>query len=156
MLAREVTDRSYGWPVEQWDATAEGVLRLPSGRLLRGRGVARGVPPGVLPHFSLFLLADRPEPVAWAQRWVRWPDFRLPSDPADARAALTEAWQRSVNERVEVACRGGRGRTGTALACIAVLDGVPAVDAVDYVRRNYHPRAVETRRQRRFVAQFEP
>jgi hypothetical protein len=33
---------------------------------------------------------------------------------------------------VEIACGGGRGRTGTALACLAVLDGVPAEQAVAY------------------------
>jgi hypothetical protein len=155
MLAREVTVRSYGWRVGQWDATVEGVLRLPSGRLVRGRGVGRGQPVAPLPEFSVFLLAERPPPVDWDERWVRWPDFRLPANRADAGAALQEAWQRSANERVEVACLGGRGRTGTALACIAVLDGVPPADAVDFVRRNYHRRAVETRRQRWFVAQFE-
>jgi protein-tyrosine phosphatase len=57
---------------------------------------------------------------------------------------------------VEVACSGGTGRTGTALACLAVLDGVPAADAVTFVRANYRPRAVETPSQRRFVARFDP
>jgi protein-tyrosine phosphatase len=74
-----------------------------------------------------------------------------PADPAAAREAFVEAWQRSATERVEVACMGGVGRTGTALACIAVLDGVPASEAVGYVRRHYHRRAVETPGQRRFV-----
>jgi protein-tyrosine phosphatase len=55
---------------------------------------------------------------------------------------------------VELACGGGVGRTGTALACLAVLDGVPADEAVDYVRRHYHPSAVETPWQRRFVRRF--
>jgi protein-tyrosine phosphatase len=67
---------------------------------------------------------------------------------------LTEAWERADEERVEIACRGGTGRTGTALACLAVLDGVPAEDAVAFVRRHYRPRAVETRWQRRFVLRF--
>ncbi|NUP61376.1 MAG: protein phosphatase, partial [Nonomuraea sp.] len=57
-------------------------------------------------------------------------------------------------ERVEVACGGGRGRTGTALACLAVLDGVPAAEAVRYVRSHYDRHAVETPWQRRFVARF--
>jgi len=35
---------------------------------------------------------------------------------------------------------GGRGRTGTALACIAILDGVPARQAARYVREHYPPR----------------
>ena len=59
-----------------------------------------------------------------------------------------------MNERVEIACGGGRGRTGTALACMAVLDGVPRDEAVTYVREHYDARAVETPWQRRYVAHF--
>lgn len=90
----------------------------------------------------------------WPSRWVRWPDWWLPADPSDATAALLELWRRADAERVEVACSGGQGRTGTALACLAVLDGLPARDAVRYVRRHYNPRAVETPWQRRYVRQF--
>lgn len=56
---------------------------------------------------------------------------------------------------MEVACGGGRGRTGTALACVAVVDGVPATDAVQYVREHYSLHAVETPWQRRYVRRFE-
>ncbi len=85
---------------------------------------------------------------------MRWRDFSLPADPAACRAVLTEAWERSADERVEIACRGGTGRTGTALACLAVLDGVPAAEAISFVRAGYRPRAVETRGQAAFVARF--
>ncbi len=85
---------------------------------------------------------------------MRWPDFRLPSDRVAAAEALALAWRRAEHERVEVGCGGGVGRTGTALACIAVLDGVPAAEAVAYVRARYHPRAVETPWQRRYVEGF--
>jgi hypothetical protein len=137
-----------------WDPAAAGVLALPSGRLVRGRGLARPLPAGPLPQFALYLLGSPPPPAAWESRWVRWPDFRLPADRAAAVAALREALDRAAAERVEVACHGGRGRTGTALACLAVLDGVPAGEAVGYVRAHYSPRAVETFGQRRFVARF--
>ena len=137
-----------------WDPDAAGVLALPSGRLIRGRGLARPLPGGPLPQFALYLLGQQPPPVEWPSRWVRWPDFRLPADRADALAALREAWARAAAERVEVACHGGQGRTGTALACLAVIDGVPAAEAVAYVREHYHPRAVETLWQRRFVRDF--
>lgn len=139
-----------------WSADAPGVMRLPSGRLVRGRGLWRDVPDGPLPEFALYLLGDEPEPVDWETRWVRWPDFRLPADHADAREAFVLALRRAANERVEVACMGGNGRTGTALACIAVLDGVPPRSAVAYVREHYSSRAVETIRQRRYVARFRP
>jgi protein-tyrosine phosphatase len=78
----------------------------------------------------------------------------LPADPADARDALLELWRRAEIERVEVACSGGQGRTGTALACLAVLEGVPRSDAVNYVRRHYNTRAIETPWQRRYVRRF--
>lgn len=109
------------------------------------------MPPGSPPDLGIYLLARRPDPVGWDARWVRWPDFGLPKDRAAAMAAFREAWLRSETERVEVACGGGRGRTGTALACIAVLDGVPAGQAVAFVRRWYSPHAVETPWQHRYV-----
>ncbi|MET9533727.1 protein phosphatase [Streptomyces sp. NPDC006649] len=141
-------------PVETWDPSAAGVLRLPSGRLIRGRGLSRPLPAGPTPTFALYLLGREPSAVDWESRWIRWPDFRLPADRAAAAGALREAWERAAGERVEVACHGGRGRTGTALACLAVLDGVPGAEAVGYVRERYDPHAVETPWQRRFVRRF--
>ena len=90
----------------------------------------------------------------WDSRWLHWRDFRLPRDLADAREAFWEAWERARWQRVEVACPGGWGRTGTALACIATLDGVPAGDAVTFVRSHYGQRAVETLSQRHYVRRF--
>lgn len=140
---------------EQWDAGGAGVLRLPSGRLVRGRGLCHPLDPGApVPSYGIYLLGKRPPEVSWESRWIRWPDFRLPKDRADARAALAGAWERAATERVEIACGGGRGRTGTALACLAILDGVPPQDAVSYVRRHYDRHAVETPWQRRYVRTF--
>lgn len=141
-------------PPPPWDPKAAGVLRLPSGRLVRGRGLRDPLPEGVQPDFGLYLLGHEPPPVDWESQWLRWPDFRLPSDRTAAVDALRRAWARTESERVEVACHGGRGRTGTALACLAVLDGVPPEQAVAYVREHYARRAVETPWQRRFVTRF--
>ena len=142
--------------VDLWDDGAPGVLVLPSGRRVRGRGLRAPLPEGPLPRFGVYLLGRPPGDPGWASRWVRWPDFRLPAAPDDLRDALSEALERSGTERVELACGGGTGRTGTALACLAALDGVPPGNAVAFVRRGYRPRAVETRRQARFVAAFPP
>ncbi|MCK7625237.1 protein phosphatase [Streptomyces sp. RS10V-4] len=139
---------------DTWRPTAPGVLRLPSGRLVRGRGLRHPLPDGPAPHYGVYLLGKPPPDVAWEARWVRWPDFRLPSEPGQARTVLREAWHRAAAERVELACGGGRGRTGTALACLAVLDGVAADRAVDFVRRNYDRHAVETPWQKRYVRRF--
>lgn len=140
-------------------------MRLPSGRLVRGRGLHHGTErhrtagygtsQSVAPEFGLYLLSKPPVSLGWQSRWVCWPDLWLPIDRDDAREALLELWRRAEFERVEVACSGGQGRTGTALACLAILDGVPASDAIAYVRRHYSPRAVETLWQRRYVRQFE-
>ena len=143
-------------PATPWDPDARGVLLLPSGRLIRGRALRRPHPDGQLPELGLYLTSKPPEPTPWPQRWLRWPDFRTPSDADEARAALLEAWQRSAGERVEIGCGGGRGRTGTALACVAVLDGVAPSQAVAYVRAHYDARAVETPWQARWVRRFAP
>lgn len=127
---------------------------LPSGRRIRGRALRRPLPDGPTPHFTVCLLGTQPPPLPWESRWLRWPDFRLPGDHAEARQTLREVWARAETERVEVACAGGRGRTGTALACLAVLDGVPAAPAVQFVRRNYAAHAVETPCQKRYVRRF--
>ncbi|MET9483136.1 protein phosphatase [Streptomyces sp. NPDC006638] len=139
---------------ESWRPTDTGVLALPSGRLVRGRGLRRPLPAGATPSFAVYLLGQEPPEVPWETRWLRWPDFRLPTSRPLARAVLGEVWERAADERVELACGGGRGRTGTALACLAVLDGVPADRAVAYVRAHYSRHAVETPWQRRYVRRF--
>ena len=103
----------------------------------------------------MYLLARRPGPFEWEHRWVRWPDLRAPASTPDAVAALREAYERSAVERVEIACRGGVGRTGTALAAVAVVAGVPPAEAVAWVRRRYDRRAAETPWQRRWVLTLE-
>ncbi|MEU9466829.1 protein-tyrosine phosphatase family protein [Streptomyces avermitilis] len=138
---------------DTWSPASVGVLRLPSGRLVRGRGLRHPLPEGPAPTYAVYLLGKRPPEVPWETQWLRWPDFRLPSDRAEAREVLTDAWRRAAAERVEIACGGGRGRTGTALACLAVLDGVPPQEAVTYVRAHYDRHAVETPWQRRYVRQ---
>jgi hypothetical protein len=132
-----------------------GVVELPDGTRLRGRGMRAGAPSGSVPGWSLFLLGSPPHDVAWPHRWLRWRDFWLPSDRSDARAAFEEAHARAANgTRVEVVCLGGRGRTGTAIACIAQLGGVLAEDAVGWTREHYDRHAVETPWQRRYVRRF--
>ena len=109
-------------------------MALPSGRIVRGRGLHYALPAGPLPDFAGVYLLGKPPPVlTWESRWVHWRDLRLPTDSADAMEALVEAWRRAASERVEVACMRGIGRTGTALACIAILERIPPAQAVSYV-----------------------
>ncbi|MFK4100024.1 protein phosphatase [Streptomyces sp. NPDC019531] len=141
--------------MQGWDEQDPGVLRLPSGRLVRGRGLRRRLDPAAqTPSYGIYLLGGSPPEVPWDSRWLRWPDFRLPTDREEAREVLAEGWRRAAEERVEIACGGGKGRTGTALACLAVLDGVRPEEAVAYVRAHYDRRAVETPWQRGYVTRF--
>jgi len=124
-----------------------GVTALPSGIEVRGRALSRPASPA---DFAL-VLAGGPVP-DWPFRRIRWPDFGVPADTADALDALREAHRRAhAGQRVEAACRGGVGRTGTALAALAILDGLPLHEAVRWVRAGYHPRAIETRSQRHWL-----
>lgn len=137
-----------------WGDSDVGVLTLPSGRKVRGRGLRDPMPAGPQPDFGLYLLGHQPPAVSWSSRWLRWRDFWLPADRALAAGAFREVWERAETQRVEVACLGGRGRTGTALAAVAVIDGVPAQEAVGYVRANYRAGAVEMPWQRKYIAHF--
>ncbi|GAA4690314.1 Protein-tyrosine phosphatase [Promicromonospora umidemergens] len=135
--------------MNQWDLI-DGVVELPDGRRLRGTGLRRPRRDAPPPDFAVYLLGRDPRPDR-EYRWVRWRDFRLPDSTEQAVAALREAHTRAESERVEIACGGGVGRTGTALAVLAVLSGVAPDDAVAWVRTHYHRRAVETRHQKRWV-----
>jgi hypothetical protein len=95
----------------------------------------------------------------WAPTWpadvIAWPDFGLPDEPDVAARQITDAFQRARRgELVEVGCLGGTGRTGTVLACMAVLAGVPVAQAVPWVRAAYRPEAVETVEQEAWVQWF--
>jgi hypothetical protein len=133
-----------------WPA-GPGVVELPDGRRIRGRGLRNPEPDGPPPDFGVYLLGRDPGPFPWGHRWVRWSDFRLPASTPDALEALGEAFARAAAERVEIACSGGIGRTGTGLAAIAIMAGVPPADAIAWVRQRYHTHAVETPGQRRWV-----
>lgn len=142
------------------EARPTGRVELPDGTVVFGRGRREPLPPAPLPQFGLYL-GRRPDPRRrgwtpdWPAEWVDWPDFGIPHDRDRAAVAITEAYRRARDgERVEVACGGGNGRTGTVLACMAVLAGHPATDAVAWTRRHYRPRAVETPGQRRWVTWF--
>jgi protein-tyrosine phosphatase len=102
------------------------------------------------PDYGLYLDGRWQPP--WAHDHLDWPDFGIPGDPALVLVALRSALDRArAGERVEVGCLGGHGRTGTALACLAVLAGHPATDAVAWVRASYCPKAVETPAQEAFI-----
>ena len=103
--------------------------------------------------FGLYLDAQW-EP-SWPADLIEWRDFGLPEDEESAARKIEAAFGRARRgELVEVGCLGGRGRTGTVLACMAVLAGVSSADAVAWVRDAYRPEAVETAEQEEWVRWF--
>jgi hypothetical protein len=129
------------------------VLELPDGtRVLASGWFERGAT-DPLPHFGLYL--DPMWQPTWPAAHMDWPDFGVPRDLTQADALIEEAFRRAqAGEDVEVACVGGHGRTGTVLACMAVLAGVPAADAVTWVRQHYCPRAVQEPSQQYWMERF--
>ena len=104
----------------------------------------------VAPDFGLYL--DERWAPPWPHELLDWPDFSVPDDPAVVVAALGALRERARSgEQVEIGCYGGHGRTGTALACLAVICGLPPKDAAAWVQSAYCDRAVETDDQEAFV-----
>ena len=137
-------------PMSRW-AMAVGVVELPDGRRLRGRGLGVDQVPAEAAEFALHLTGLRPPPAPWPSVWVPWPEFGLPWSTVQALDAIRDAYRRSATQRVEVACGSGTGRTGSVLAVLATLSGVPSETAVTWVRTHYRSHAVETPWQRRWV-----
>jgi len=107
------------------------------------------------PDRAFGLYADPHWEPTWPADIISWRDFGLPEEPEVAARQIASAFDRARGgELVEVGCLGGCGRTGTVLACMAVLAGVPSSDAVAWVRAAYRPEAVETAEQERLVGWF--
>ncbi|CAN5473594.1 protein-tyrosine phosphatase family protein [soil metagenome] len=128
-------------------------VRLPDGTDVIASAIADRQPDNRKLDFGLYL-----DP-AWEPEWpaalIEWPDFGLPSFPDDAHRKIVGAFRRArAGERVEVGCLGGLGRTGTVLACFAVLCGLDPAPAVEWVRTGYDRRAIETAGQEQWVAWF--
>lgn len=103
------------------------------------------------PDYGLYL--DRQWQPPWDHNHLDWPDFGVPDDVDSVLVALTAVQDRALSgQHVEIGCLGGHGRTGTALACLAVLGGEPPQGAVAWVRANYCSKAVETPEQAAFVS----
>lgn len=88
--------------------------------------------------------------------FIDWPDYGLPTRWEVAARCIIDAYKKAENGLwVEVGCIGGHGRTGTVLACMAVLSGLNAQDSVNYVRDYYCNQAIESDEQEWYVEWFE-
>ncbi|MFI0447295.1 protein-tyrosine phosphatase family protein [Actinomadura sp. 6N118] len=141
-------------------APLPGAIQLPDGTWVRGRGLRKPRPDGPAPDLGLYLGSDRlrrrhEAALSWSHTWIDWPDFLLPRDREQAIEDIRALYERArAGAAAEVACGGGVGRTGTVIACLAVLAGTDPAEAVAWARAAYNHRAVETPWQRRWVARF--
>jgi protein-tyrosine phosphatase len=128
-------------------------VALPDGTAVTAVSFDPGDPYGRdQPPDSGLYLDERWQP-PWPHDHVDWADFGLPADTTAFVASLRSLLDRArAGEQVEIGCLGGHGRTGTALACLAVLAGHPPDEAVAWVRESYCDKAVETPDQASFVA----
>ncbi len=79
------------------------------------------------------------------------PDFGVTDDRDGLRAVLDDALARvRAGQRVVVACRAGRGRTGTIVACLLRDAGLDAEAAIGLTRAS-RTGTIEREAQERFV-----
>jgi protein-tyrosine phosphatase len=129
------------------------VITFPDGTRVRASPISERQVDDPERAFGLYL--DKQWDPTWEACVIDWPDFGLPEDPEAAAQDIVAAFDRARRgELVEVGCLGGRGRTGTVLACMAVLAGVPGDEAVAWIRQAYRPEAVETPEQEEWVRWF--
>ena len=84
------------------------------------------------------------------------PDYGVP-DEAGLRAILAqmlEAMRTAPNDAYHIGCKAGIGRTGTVMACLAMMAGAVEGDPVAWLRAAYFQGAIETPGQEAFVRGF--
>lgn len=80
--------------------------------------------------------------------YTHWQDFGLPTLPIPEFVRLLKFVESLAKDHtMEVGCIGGHGRTGTALASLAVIAGLTPNEAIENVRTLYCEKAIETDRQ---------
>ena len=141
--------------IRQWSKHESGVVAFSSGARIRGRSIRHHNADRSSPDYTLVLSSFYPRHPPKAEvHWIKWPEFCLPVNKLKALHALNVILKRGAYSRVDIACRGGVGRTGTALACIATLDGMDPTNTLKLIRDTYHPRAAETPWQQWYISNF--
>ena len=108
------------------------------------------------PDFALYLDNSWDSPgLAYI---LYWPDRELPPESlwgATVHAIVDTYKKAQAGLMVDVGCIGAHGRTGTVLACMAVLDGMNYLEAIEFVREAHCSKAIETDEQEWFVNYFQ-
>lgn len=145
----------YNWATS--DRHASHPCVFPDGTTVYGTSLSKKTDPDRKdPDYALYVdMGWVPSSMAVM---LPWQDYGLPRVSFKfADYAIKEAFSwAQAGAIVEVGCIGAHGRTGTVLACMAVLADpkMTATEAVTYVRTVYCHHAIETREQEWFVARF--
>jgi hypothetical protein len=128
---------------------------LPGGTRILGSGQFDRTSGAEIPDFGLYAYEGwRP---TWPSAFIDWVDFGLPLDTPSAYRLIVDAFDRARGgQLVEVGCHAGNGRTGCMIACMAILAGTPASEAVEWTRSHYCLQAIDTSEQERWVEAFTP
>lgn len=107
-----------------------------------------------IPDFGLY--ADWMWNPWWRNEHIDWKDYGMPTDYDVAFEQISDAYEKAKRGLiVEIGCIGGHGRTGTILACMAVLDGMQPNEAVKHIESKYCHLVIETNDQEWFVHWFD-
>lgn len=155
----------WNYDKERWDWAEEGTkytfkcrhyddaVKFPDGTVVYASSMHDRSFDDETPDWGLYLDSG------WAPNGmagiIDWPDYDIPTNYYTAAYMIIDAYRKAkAGYWVEVGCIGGHGRTGTVLACMAVLGGVSHRKAVQWVRQNYCKDAVECKEQAWFVSWF--
>lgn len=84
-----------------------------------------------------------------------WSDWGVPENPHLLRIILVWLLEEATSGKIiEIGCLGGHGRTGTALACLLVLQGLTTKQAIRRVWQDYCDLAIETKSQLSLIKSF--
>lgn len=128
---------------------------LPGGTRILASGCFDRTTGEEVPDFGLYAYEGwRP---TWPAAFIDWVDFGLPVDTLLASRLIVETFERvRSGQLVEVGCHIGNGRTGCIIACMAILAGTAASDAVEWTRSHHCLHAIDTSEQERWVEAFTP
>lgn len=155
--AKATSSGGMGWQVDDWGWSKcrhyfQPVL-MPSGDTIycSSSMSANQRSENERPNFGIYFYSGV-TPVTLAF-YINWPDHNIPTIPINdvvhaAREGLRLAKEGS---KVEIGCFGGHGRTGTFLAVMALLQGVPGPEAKDWVHDNYCEFAIEGKQQEWYI-----
>jgi len=132
----------------------EKPVKFPNKVTVYASSQASSEQPKGIPDFTLYAAESwRPRGIG---TYIPWRDYGTPTIPwFQAAGAIIEAYEKAAQGfSVEIGCIGGHGRTGTILACMAILSGVRPKRAVKWVKKHYCSHAVEAKVQEWFVEWF--